>query len=140
MRPNRNFVQIYSYTEFEWLDIVEIEFQPGQERGTLGKVSIYHSQNHEVIILSNGKPLAMPLDFRACYTVKHSCSLLQDLSKLEQTAADRKVSEILKPACKDSTVRWPGPSGFCYRACEFCSKLAQWASEVFLGIQITEEL
>ena len=98
MRPNRNFVQIYSYTEFEWLDIVEIEFQPGQERGTLGKVSIYHSQNHEVIILSNGKPLAMPLDFRACYTVKHSCSLLQDLSKLEQAATDRKVSEILAGA------------------------------------------
>ena len=100
MRPNRNFVQIYSYTEFEWLDIVEIEFQPGQERGTLGKVSIYHSQNHEVIILSNGKPLAMPLDFRACYTVKHSCSLLQDLSKLEQAAADRKVSEILDQRAK----------------------------------------
>ena len=100
MRPNRNFVQIYSYTEFEWLDIVEIEFQPGQERGTLGKVSIYHSQNHEVIILSNGKPLAMPLDFRACYTVKHSCSLLQDLSKLEQAAADRKVSEILDQGAK----------------------------------------
>ena len=100
MRPNRNFVQIYSYTEFEWLDIVEIEFQPGQERGTLGKVSIYHSQNHEVIILSNGKPLAMPLDFRACYTVKHSCSLLQDLSKLEQAAADRKVSEILDQHAK----------------------------------------
>ena len=97
MRPNRNFVQIYSYTEFEWLDIVEIEFQPGQERGTLGKVSIYHSQ---VIILSNGKPLAMPLDFRACYTVKHSCSLLQDLSKLEQAAADRKVSEILDQRAK----------------------------------------
>ena len=100
MRPNRNFVQIYSYTEFEWLDIVEIEFQPGQERGTLGKVSIYHSQNHEVIILSNGKPLAMPLDFRACYTVKHSRSLLQDLSKLEQAAADRKVSEILDQRAK----------------------------------------
>ena len=100
MRPSRNFVQIYSYTEFEWLDIVEIEFQPGQERGTLGKVSIYHSQNHEVIILSNGKPLAMPLDFRACYTVKHSCSLLQDLSKLEQAAADRKVSEILDQRAK----------------------------------------
>ena len=100
MRPNRNFVQIYSYTEFEWLDIVEIEFQPGQERGTLGKVSIYHSQNHEVIILSNGKPLAMPLDFRACYTVKHSCSLLQDLSKLEQAAADRKVSELLDQRTK----------------------------------------
>ena len=100
MRPNRNFVQIYSYTEFEWLDIVEIEFQPGQERGTLGKVSIYHSQNHEVIILSNGKPLAMPLDFRACYTVKHSCSLLQDLSKLEQAAADRKVSELLDQRAK----------------------------------------
>ena len=100
MRPNRNFVQIYSYTEFEWLDIVEIEFQPGQERGTLGKVYIYHSQNHEVIILSNGKPLAMPLDFRACYTVKHSCSLLQDLSKLEQAAADRKVSEILDQRAK----------------------------------------
>ena len=100
MRPNRNFVQIYSYTEFEWLDIVEIEFQPGKERGTLGKVSIYHSQNHEVIILSNGKPLAMPLDFRACYTVKHSCSLLQDLSKLEQAAADRKVSEILDQRAK----------------------------------------
>ena len=100
MRPNRNFVQIYSYTEFEWLDIVEIEFQPGQERGTLGKVSIYHSQNHEVVILSNGKPLAMPLDFRACYTVKHSCSLLQDLSKLEQAAADRKVSEILDQCAK----------------------------------------
>ena len=100
MRPNRNFVQIYSYTEFEWLDIVEIEFQPGQERGTLGKVSIYHSQNHEVKILSNGKPLAMPLDFRACYTVKHSCSLLQDLSKLEQAAADRKVSELLDQRAK----------------------------------------
>ena len=100
MRPNRNFVQIYSYTEFEWLDVVEIEFQPGQERGTLGKVSIYHSQNHEVIILSNGKPLAMPLDVRACYTVKHSCSLLQDLSKLEQAAADRKVSEILDQRAK----------------------------------------
>ena len=100
MRPNRNFVQIYSYTEFEWLDIVEIEFQPGQERGTLGKVSIYHSQNHEVIILSNEKSLAMPLDFRACYTVKHSCSLLQDLSTLEQAAADRKVSEILDQRAK----------------------------------------
>ena len=122
MRPNRNFVQIYSYTEFEWLDIVEIEFQPGQERGTLGKVSIYHSQNHEVIILSNGKPLAMPLDFRACFTVKHSCSLLQDLSKLEQAAADRKVSEILDQRAKAVlAVRWPGPSGFCYRAGEFCS-------------------
>ena len=32
-------MQIFSYTEAEWLDIVEIEFQPGQERGTLAKVS-----------------------------------------------------------------------------------------------------
>ena len=39
VRPDRNFVQIFSYTEYEWLDIVEIEFQPGQERGTLAKVS-----------------------------------------------------------------------------------------------------
>lgn len=39
VRPGRNFVQIFSYTEYEWLDIVEIEFQPGQERGTLAKVS-----------------------------------------------------------------------------------------------------
>lgn len=37
VRPGRNFVQIFSYTEYEWLDIVEIEFQPGQERGTLAK-------------------------------------------------------------------------------------------------------
>ena len=42
----------------------------------------------------------MPLDFRACYTVKHSCSLLQDLSKLEQATADRKVSEILDQRAK----------------------------------------
>lgn len=39
VQPGRNFVQIFSYTEFEWLDIVEIEFQPGQESGTLAKVS-----------------------------------------------------------------------------------------------------
>ena len=25
----------------------------------------------------------------------------------------------------------PGPSGFCYRASELCSYLAQWVSEVF---------
>lgn len=54
VRPNRNFVQIYSYTEFEWLDIVEIEFQPGQERGTLGKA---HSFSTGVL------PLMIPLAF-----------------------------------------------------------------------------
>lgn len=37
VRPNRNFVQIFCFTEAEWLDVVEIEFQPGQERGTIGK-------------------------------------------------------------------------------------------------------
>ena len=38
VRPNKNFVQIFSFTQADWLDVVEIEFQPGQERGTLGKV------------------------------------------------------------------------------------------------------
>ncbi|KAJ7387228.1 hypothetical protein OS493_004202 [Desmophyllum pertusum] len=37
VRPGRNFVQIFCYTEAEWLDVVEIEFQPGRERGTLAK-------------------------------------------------------------------------------------------------------
>lgn len=40
MRPNQNFVQIFSFTQAEWLDVVEIEFQPGRERGTLGKVMV----------------------------------------------------------------------------------------------------
>lgn len=37
----RHVVQIFSYTEAEWLDIVEIEFQPGQERGTLAKAKSF---------------------------------------------------------------------------------------------------
>ena len=35
----KNIVQIFSYTKAEWLDIVEIEFYPGQFSGTEGKVS-----------------------------------------------------------------------------------------------------
>lgn len=37
IQHGRNFVQIFCYTEAEWLDVVEIEFQPGQERGTLAE-------------------------------------------------------------------------------------------------------
>ena len=44
------------------------------------------------------------------------------------------------PACKGSGVQYPGASGFCYWASEFCYLLARQASEVFWGIQITEEL
>ena len=45
-------------------------------------------------------------------------------------------------ACKESTVRYPGASGFCYQASEFCSYLARSASEVFgvLKLQIEEML
>ena len=32
-------IQIFSYTKAEWLDIVEIEFRPGQFSGTEGFVS-----------------------------------------------------------------------------------------------------
>ena len=34
----------------------------------------------------------------------------------------------------------PGTSGFCLLASEFCSVLVPQASDVFWGIQITEEL
>ena len=43
-------------------------------------------------------------------------------------------------ACKESTVRYPGASGFSYQASEFCSYLARSASEVFWSIEITEEI
>ena len=43
-------------------------------------------------------------------------------------------------ACKESTVQYPGVSGFCYQASEFCSYLARSASEVFWGIEVTEEM
>lgn len=36
----KNFIQIFSYTKAEWLDIVEIEFHPGQFSGTEGLVSL----------------------------------------------------------------------------------------------------
>ena len=36
-------------------------------------------------------------------------------------------------ACKESRVRQPGASGFCYRVSVFCSKLARRASVVFWG-------
>lgn len=39
VQSHKNFVQIFSFTQAEWLDVVEIEFQPGRESGTLGKVT-----------------------------------------------------------------------------------------------------
>ena len=36
-------------------------------------------------------------------------------------------------ACKESRVRWPEASVFCYRASDFCSLLAQQASAVLGG-------
>ncbi|CAB3983047.1 Hypothetical predicted protein [Paramuricea clavata] len=39
----RNIVQIFSYTKAEWLDIVEIEFYPGQFSGTEGKARSFSS-------------------------------------------------------------------------------------------------
>lgn len=41
VQSHKNFVQIFSFTEAEWLDVVEIEFQPGRERGTLGKAKSF---------------------------------------------------------------------------------------------------
>ena len=41
---------------------------------------------------------------------------------------------------KESSVRYPGASGFCHQSSEFCFSLARRASDVFWGIQITEEL
>ena len=35
---DKNKVQIFSYTRAEWLDVVEIEFYPGQFSGTEGNV------------------------------------------------------------------------------------------------------
>ena len=35
-----------------------------------------------------------------------------------------------RAACKESTVRQPGASGFCYWASEFCFSLARNASDV----------
>ena len=43
-------------------------------------------------------------------------------------------------ACKESGVRQPGASGFCYWASEFCFQLARRASDLFWGIRKTEEL
>ena len=40
VRRNRYFIQIFSFTEAEWLDVVEIEFQPGQDKGTVAKVNV----------------------------------------------------------------------------------------------------
>ncbi|KXJ21865.1 hypothetical protein AC249_AIPGENE12180 [Exaiptasia diaphana] len=34
---NKNFVQIFSFTNNEWFDVVEIEFQPGRESGSIAK-------------------------------------------------------------------------------------------------------
>ena len=42
-------------------------------------------------------------------------------------------------ARKESTVRYPGASGFCYQESEFCSYLARSASEVFWVIELTED-
>ncbi|KAK2574567.1 hypothetical protein P5673_000754 [Acropora cervicornis] len=41
VQSHKNFVQIFSFTQAEWLDVVEIEFQPGRERGTLGKAKSF---------------------------------------------------------------------------------------------------
>ena len=38
VKVSTNFVRIFSFTKAEWLDVVEIEFQPGWEKGTVGKV------------------------------------------------------------------------------------------------------
>lgn len=43
VQADKNFVQIFSFTQAEWLDVVEIEFQPGRERGTLGKVTAVYT-------------------------------------------------------------------------------------------------
>lgn len=43
VQVDKNFVQIFSFTQGEWLDVVEIEFQPGRERGTLGKVTAVYT-------------------------------------------------------------------------------------------------
>ena len=42
----------------------------------------------------------------------------------------RKYLDCLS-VCKESSVRLPGVSGFCYRASEFCFQLAWRASDVF---------
>ena len=52
---------------------------------------------------------------------------------------ERICSNITTLACKESSILKPGASGFFYRASEFCYLLARQASEVFWGIQITEE-
>ncbi|XP_028400289.1 uncharacterized protein LOC114523530 [Dendronephthya gigantea] len=39
----RNTVQIFSYTRAEWLDVVEIEFYPGQFSGTEGNARSFSS-------------------------------------------------------------------------------------------------
>jgi len=41
VRRNRYFIQIFSFTEAEWLDVVEIEFQPGQDKGTVAKAKSF---------------------------------------------------------------------------------------------------
>ena len=41
------------------------------------------------------------------------------------------VSASYSAACKESSVQYPGASGFCYGANEFCFLLARWASDVF---------
>ena len=53
----------------------------------------------------------------------------------EQSLIDRK----LLAACKESSVWWPGATGFCYWASELCYQLAQRASEGFWGIQILQK-
>ena len=46
---DKNIIQIFSYTKAEWLDIVEIEFYPGQFSGTEGKVMDYLDDDNKIV-------------------------------------------------------------------------------------------
>ena len=36
----RTTIQVFTITKSQWLDVTEVEFQPGPEEGTLAKVNI----------------------------------------------------------------------------------------------------
>ncbi|XP_068738636.1 uncharacterized protein [Montipora capricornis] len=62
VKPHKHFVQIFSFTQYEWLDVVEIEFQPGRESGTLGKAKSFSTGLLPLMI-----PFAFLLNMVFCF-------------------------------------------------------------------------
>ncbi|KAK3751775.1 hypothetical protein QZH41_013233 [Actinostola sp. cb2023] len=59
---NKNFVQIFSFTNNEWFDVVEIEFQPGRESGSIAKARSFSTG-----VLPTCCPFAIFLNIIFCF-------------------------------------------------------------------------